>query len=75
MALRAADALVHPAQGISRGVVIKFGNRSYRLPAAQRVAVLTGNTKTTVRTTGIRRRIRLPTTGRSCRGEDRQCHH
>jgi hypothetical protein len=44
MALRAAHALVHAAQGISRSVVIEFRDRAYRLPPAQRVAILAGNT-------------------------------
>jgi hypothetical protein len=59
MALRAADALVHPAQGISRGVVIKFGNGPEGLPSAQRVAVLAGNTKTTVWAARVRGRLYL----------------
>ena len=57
VALRATDALVHAAQGIPCSVVIEFRNRSNGLPAAQGMAVLTGNAKTTVRTTRVRRRI------------------
>jgi len=34
VALRATDALVHAAQGVLRGVVIKFGNGPERLPSA-----------------------------------------
>lgn len=59
MALRAADALVHPAQRILRGVVVEFGNGPDRFPAAKRVAILAGNAQASMRASGIRRRLRL----------------
>ena len=59
VALRAAHALVHTPQRVFCGVVIKFGHRPDRLPAAQRVAVLTGNAQTTVRTARVCGRLRL----------------
>ena len=59
MALRAGNAFVHSAQRIFRGVVIELRNCSNGFPAAQRVAVLTGNAKASMRTSRIRGRLRL----------------
>jgi len=75
VALRAGDAFMHPAQRILGGVVIELRNGANRFPAAQRVAVLTGNAKASVRTPRIRRRLRLRrrlTAGNNRRKND--CH-
>jgi hypothetical protein len=74
VALRATHAFVHAAQRIFGGVVIEFGDRSDRLPAAQGVAVLTRNTQASVGTARVRRRLRLPTCQFPAR-ENRQCDH
>jgi len=50
MAFRAINFFVHPAQGIARGVVIKFGNGADRSPARRGVAVLARKGKRSVRT-------------------------
>jgi hypothetical protein len=74
MALRTTHALVHTAERIPRGVVIEFRNRPNRLPTAECVAILAGNTKATVGTAGVRRRVRL-STSRFPAGENRQRNH
>ena len=61
MALRAAHALVHAAQGILRGVVIKFGNGPDRLPSIECVAVLAGNAETSVWAARVRGGLYLST--------------
>jgi len=60
MALRAVHTLVHAAQRIFRGVVIELRNGADRLPSAQRVAVLTRNTKAAMGAPRVRGRLRLP---------------
>ena len=60
VALGAAHTLVHAAQGILRGVVIKLGHGTDGLPSAQRVAVLTGNAQASVRAARVRGRLCLP---------------
>lgn len=74
VALHTAHALVHAAKRILRGVVVEFGNGADRLPAAQGVAVLTGNTKAAVRAAGARGRRRLGSS-RTPAGENRQSDH
>jgi hypothetical protein len=48
MALCAGYRLVHAAKRIARLIVIEFRNRPDRLPAAGRVAILTGNVQISV---------------------------
>lgn len=74
VALGAAHSLVHAAQRILRRVVIEFRDGSNRLPSAERVAVLTGNTQTSVRATRVCGRLRLPACRLPAR-ESRQCDH
>jgi hypothetical protein len=50
VALRAVDFFMYATKGISRGVVIEFGNGANRGPARVRVAVFAGNGKGAVRT-------------------------
>jgi len=50
MALGAGDFLVHPAQRVSRLVVIEFRYRADRAPAGVGMTILTGNGECTVRT-------------------------
>jgi len=50
VALGAIHFFVHAAQGIARGVMIKFGNGANRRPAGGGVTILTRNGKGTVRT-------------------------
>jgi hypothetical protein len=54
MAARAGDFFVHAAKGVTRGVMVKFGNGANRGPACARVAIFTGNVECSVRTsTGL----------------------
>jgi hypothetical protein len=72
VALRAGYSRVHATQRILCRVVIELGNRSDRLPSAQRVTVLTRNTETTVGTSRVGRRLRLRS-GRLSAGQQREC--
>jgi hypothetical protein len=47
---------MHAAQGVTRLVVIKFGNRPDRLPTRKRVAILAGDREGAMRTTRLRGR-------------------
>jgi hypothetical protein len=54
MAARAGYFFVHAAKGVTRGVMVKFGNGANRGPACARVAIFTGNVECSVRTsTGL----------------------
>jgi hypothetical protein len=54
MAARAGYFFVHTAKGVTRGVMVKFGNGANRGPACARVAIFTGNVECSVRTsTGL----------------------
>src|SRR5579864_8615504 len=59
VALRASHAFVHAAQRILGGVVIELRDGADRLPAAKRVAVLTGNAQASMRAARAGRRLRL----------------
>lgn len=72
MALGASHTLVHSAQRVLGGVVIKLGDGADRLPTAYCVAVLTRNAEATVGTTRIGRRLRLRPR-RLTAGENRKC--
>jgi hypothetical protein len=65
VALGAVNFFVHAAKGISRGVVIEFGNGADRGPTCVCVAILARNGERAMRTPA-----RLPLR-RSLRGEDR----
>ena len=71
VALRASHAFVQPAQGIFGGVVVEFRDGADGLPAADSVAILTRNAETTVGTSRIGGRLRLPT-GCMSAGEHRK---
>ena len=72
VALGAGHSLMQAAQRVLGGVVIEFGDRPDRLPAAQRVAVLAWNAQASVRTSRVGRRLRLPAR-RLTAGEHRKC--
>lgn len=71
VALRASHAFMQPAQGIFGGVMVEFRDGADGLPAADSVAILTRNAETTVGTSRIGRRLRLPT-GCMSAGEHRE---
>lgn len=52
VALRAGDALMHPAQGKTGLVVVEFRDTSNRFPPALGVAILAGNIQRSVRAAG-----------------------
>jgi hypothetical protein len=72
VALRAGHTFMQAAQRVLGGVVIEFGDRPDRLPAAQRVAVLAWNAQASMRTSRVGRRLRLPAR-RLRAGEHRKC--
>ena len=67
VALRARDALVHPAQRIARRVVIELGIIADRLPATERVAVLAWDRQCTVRAARCGRGLLRRLAGATCR--------
>ena len=72
VALRAGDTRVHATQWILCRVVIELRNRADRLPSAQRVTVLTGNTQATVRAARVGGRLLLRSSRLSA-GQQRNC--
>ena len=84
VALRATDALVHPAQREPRLAVVKFGDGAYRFEAGESVAILTGHGQRTMWTSRIDPRRRGTILGCSLSPEPEQaevqrdrhsCHH
>ena len=68
--LGAGHALMHAPQREARLVMIELGNVANRLPAAECVAVLTGNAQLAVRASRVDIALRLP----SSRGSERHHH-
>ena len=50
VALRASHFFVHPAQGVTGLVVVKFGVRTNRFPGGSRMAILAGDGEGSMRT-------------------------
>lgn len=64
VALSAGHAFVHPPQGVTRFVVIKFRDSSNWLPSQSGMAILAGHVEAAMRASGLDGPLRL-STGRS----------
>lgn len=60
MALSTSHTLMHSAQRVLGGVVVKLRYGADGFPTAQSVTILAGNTQASVRTSRAGRRLRLP---------------
>ena len=74
VALRAGYGLMHSPQGITRLIVVKFGDSADRLPSAGCVAILTWGIQVAVRTVRSCVGLRLDVSRMAGKRKQQHCH-